>query len=84
MISLLSRRIRKGVIYHPFSDQSGCVFLDLQSGETLSILISESDLTVLLSGEILIDESDECNFAITSLINKNFLIPFDNKNTDAI
>lgn len=80
---MIRRRIRKGVIYHPFSEQSGCVFLDLQSAETISVLISESDLTQVLLGERLIDKSDECHAAMTSLIDKNILVPFNNKNTDA-
>ena len=67
---------------HSFSDQSGCVFLDVQSGETLSILMPKAEIFKVLSGEILIDEENEQSTAIMFLIQKNIFIPLENKNTN--
>lgn len=67
---------------HSFLDQSGCVFLDLHSGETLSVLMSATEIVKVLTGNEVLDESDELQIVIISLIKKNILLPFDNKNTD--
>ncbi|WP_293748546.1 hypothetical protein [uncultured Paraglaciecola sp.] len=64
---------------HSFSDQSGCVFLDIHSGETLSILMSESEISKVLSGNTVLDKETSRNIAIQSLIQKNILVPIDSK-----
>jgi len=76
----MNRFLKKGVMMHSFSDQSGCVFLDVQSGETLSILMPKAEIFKVLSGEILIDEENEQSTAIMFLIQKNIFIPLENKN----
>ncbi len=72
--------LSKGVIYHSFSDHSSCVFLDLYSGETLSILMSETEIVKALTGEMKLDKSDVKSLAMSSLMQKNILVPLDNKN----
>ena len=67
---------------HAFLDQSGCVFLDLHSGETLSVLMSATEIVKVLIGDNVLDESNELQIVITSLIKKNILLPFDTKKTD--
>lgn len=79
---MLNNYLHKGVQMHSFSDQSGCVFLDVHSGETLSVLMSEADILKVLSGEIILDKKTTQNIAIRSLIQKNILLPLDCKNTD--
>jgi hypothetical protein len=72
--------LKKGLLMHSFSDKSGCVFLDLHSGETLSVLMSKTEILKVLSGEIRFDEENEQSIAIMLLIHKNIFIPFENKN----
>ena len=69
--------LNKGVQMHSFSDRSGCVFLDLHSGETLSVLMSEDELVTMFSGETISGESDVQRTVVNSLIQKNILIPLD-------
>jgi hypothetical protein len=71
--------LKKGVQMHSFSDQSGCVFLDIHSGETLSILASKTEIVSVLSGEKSLEKLSKLNTAVESLVSKNFLIPLDNK-----
>lgn len=79
---MLNNYLHKEVLMHSFLDQSGCVFLDLHSGETLSVLMSATEIVKVLTGNEVLDESDELQIVIISLIKKNILLPFDNKNTD--
>jgi hypothetical protein len=74
---MMSQFLKKGVQMHSFSDQSGCVFLDLQSGETLSILISESEILNVLSDDMHVVKETTQNIAIQSLIQKNILLPLN-------
>ena len=68
---------------HSFSDASGCVFLDLHLGETLSVLMSETEILNTLSGDIDAIKETTQNIAIQSLIQKNIILPLDRKNPDA-
>lgn len=79
---VLNRYLHKGVLAHSFLDQSGCVFLDLYSGETLSVLVSEAEILKVLSGKNLTGKKKSCEVIVKSLIQKNILIPLDSKNTD--
>jgi hypothetical protein len=74
---MMSQFLKKGVQMHSFLDQSGCVFLDLQSGETLSILISESEILNVLSDDMHVVKETTQNIAIQSLIQKNILLPLN-------
>ncbi|MDU0356338.1 hypothetical protein RS130_22780 [Paraglaciecola aquimarina] len=67
---------------HSFSDQSGCVFLELQSADTLSVLMSETEIVKVLSGDITLDDDDKQKSAIDALIQKNILLPLDRKCSD--
>jgi hypothetical protein len=78
----MKRFLKKGVQVHSFSDESGCVFLDLHSGETLSILMSETEILNVLSGDIDAVKESTQNIAIQSLIQKNIFLPLTSKNTD--
>jgi hypothetical protein len=78
----MNQFLKKGVQMHSFSDQSGCVFLDIHSGETLSILMSESEISKVLSGYTVLDKETSRNIAIQSLIQKNILVPIDSKKSD--
>jgi hypothetical protein len=70
--------LNKGVHLHSFSDHSGCVFFNAYSGETVSVLISEAEITNILSSEKkLLDYPDEIKAIITSLINKNIIASSD-------
>jgi hypothetical protein len=80
---VLLKYLGKGVHMHSFSEQSGCVFLDIESGETLSVSASESEIVSVLSDENTLEKSNELNTVVESLVDKFFLIPLDNKNTDA-
>jgi hypothetical protein len=75
--------LKKGVQMYSFSDQSGCVFLDLHLGETLSVLMSETEILNTLSGDIDAIKETTQNIAIQSLIQKNIILPLDLKNPDA-
>jgi hypothetical protein len=79
---VLHKYLHKGVLTHSFLDQSGCVFLNLSSGETLSILMSETDLFKVLSGATIMDKNTAQSIAIMSLVQKNILLPLNSKNTD--
>jgi hypothetical protein len=74
--------LKKGVQMHSFSDQSGCVFLDVYSGETLSILMSETEILNVLSGDTHAVRETTQTTAVQSLIHKNFILPLELKNTD--
>jgi hypothetical protein len=74
--------LKKGVQMHSFSDQSGCVFLDIHSGETLSILMSETEILNVLSGDTHAVRETTQTTAVQSLIHKNFILPLELKNTD--
>jgi hypothetical protein len=74
--------LKKGVQMYSFSDQSGCVFLDLNSGETLSVLMSEAEILNTLSADINAVKESTQNIAIQSLIQKNIFLPLTSKNTD--
>ena len=78
----MNRFLTKGVLVHSFSDKSGCVFLDLHSGETLSVLMSKTEIFKVLSGEMRFDQESEQSIAIMSLIQKNIFMPLENKNTN--
>jgi hypothetical protein len=78
----MNRFLKKGVLLHSFSDQSGCVFLVSHSGETSSVLMSESEIVTILSDESIIDEENEQSIAIKSLIQKKIFIPLSNKNNN--
>ena len=78
----MKRFLKKGVQVHSFSDESGCVFLDSHSGETLSILMSETEILNVFSGDIDAVKENTQNFAIQSLIQKNIFLPLTSKNTD--
>jgi hypothetical protein len=76
---VLNKYLHKGVLVHSFLDKSGCVFLDLRSGETISVLIPAAKLVKILSGDQIIDEFNKLSPAITSLISKNIFMPIEHK-----
>lgn len=78
----MNELLKKGVQMYSFSDQSGCVFLDLNSGETLSVLMSEAEILNTLSADINAVKESTQNIAIQSLIQKNIFLPLTSKNTD--
>ena len=70
---MLSHYMKEGVLWHSFSDHSGCVFLLVSSGETLSVKLTELALTELLSAAHYSNVSDENKSVIESLVNKGFI-----------
>ncbi|MFB1033774.1 MAG: hypothetical protein QMC38_00365 [Sinobacterium sp.] len=74
--------LKKGVLKYSFSDESGCVFLDLHSGETISVLMSETEILTALANEIIMDKDATDNIAIQSLIQKKLLLFSDSKKAD--
>ena len=70
------------MLKYSFSDESGCVFLDLHSGETTSVLMSETEILTALANEIIMDKDATDNIAIQSLIQKKLLLLSDSKKAD--
>ena len=70
------------MLKYSFSDESGCVFLDLHSGETISVLMSETEILTALANEIIMDKDATDNIAIQSLIQKKLLLLSDSKKAD--
>ncbi|MFT2090424.1 hypothetical protein [Paraglaciecola sp. 2405UD69-4] len=65
--------LEKGVFLHSFIDSSGCVFFNSDSGETLSVKLTEANLIEFICSE---QRSDIENLAaLSTLVQKGFLKP---------
>ena len=69
----MKRFLKKGVLMHSFSDHSGCTFLHPKSGETLSLKLTELELTELLGSYQNSTTPEQSMLIINSLVNKGFI-----------
>ena len=58
---------------HSFSDHSGCTFLHPMSGETLSVKLTELELTELLVSYQNSTTPKQSTLIVSSLVNKGFI-----------
>ena len=65
--------LEEGVLMYSFSDNSGCTFLHPMTGETLSVNLTESELTDLTVSYQNSTTSKQNLLIVRSLFNKGFI-----------